>query len=313
MERNMNDKTLILNSTTQGNEKAVLNIEKTTDGFCGNLRLYNFKQQPQGILTLAFLQDKNVLKAAINEQGKNLFNFSIETNSSLENFACALVLIKGGSATPLLFGSTSKTESPATTAFLKSLPLLDDINLTVEKAEKTLDENQIDFDESEKQEIENEIDKNLFSTEKCASCRYRKAFYDNGKTESLEQINFIDPCPVACEAQNSFYDEIKNQISAIFEKYPEETFLNEIIANSKWAKVDYEDNGQYFVIGLIYENEEVSYVCYGMPGEYSEKPPRELNGICQWLPLDPEKPKELGYWIMYQDAKTGENVEIKVG
>ena len=113
-------------------------------------------------------------------------------------------------------------------------------------------------------------------------------------------------------AKSTFYDEIKGQLSLLFERYPEETFLNEIIPNSKWVKVDYENNGQYFVIGLMYEDNEIAYVCYGMPGEYSVTPPREFAGLSQWLPLDPEKPNELGYWIMYQDAQTGENVKIKI-
>lgn len=310
----MNDKTMILSSTKDGKEKAVLNIEKTNDGFRGNIRLFNFSSEPQGILSLAFLQNGEVLKTALFESDKNFYSFSAEAQLTLENFSCALVLIKGGNATPLLFGSTDKKESALTSSFLKTMPLLNKTNLSIDEATSALDEAKIDFDDNEKEEIENEIDKNLFTTEKCASCRYRKAFYENNsKSEGVQQINFIDPCEEICAKSAGFYNEIKSQLSLLFEKYPEETFLNEIIANSKWAKVDYEDNGQYFVVGLIYENNKVSYVCYGMPGEYSENPPKELNGICQWLPLDPEKPNELGYWIMYQDAETGENVEIKVG
>jgi hypothetical protein len=46
--------------------------------------------------------------------------------------------------------------------------------------------------------------------------------------------------------------------------------------------------------------------------EFSVDPPNEFNGLSQWLPLDPDKPEELGYWIIYQDAESGESVEIEV-
>lgn len=166
-----------------------------------------------------------------------------------------------------------------------------------------------------KKEIEKAIESNMSNADKCASCSYRNAFYGcNCQEENCKQEDmFEEPeLPKINTAKSTFYDEIKGQLSLLFERYPEETFLNEIIPNSKWVKVDYENNGQYFVIGLMYEDNEIAYVCYGMPGEYSVTPPREFAGLSQWLPLDPEKPNELGYWIMYQDAQTGENVEIKI-
>ena len=315
----MEDKTIILSSLNSTNEKAVLNLEKSEEGYCGNIRLYNFKTIPSGILTLGFLADNEVFKAALSELKPSLYSFEFKTKLNFSNFTCALVNIKGGNAKPILCGSSSNLNN-FDASFAKNFSLLDETNLSIEKVEKKLDESGIDYCEEEQKEIEKTLDLNF--ADKCANCNYRKAFYCPPEPctcdSHAEQIGFSfypetrqETTPSLSSVEN-FYDEIKGQLSLLFERYPEETFLNEIIPNSKWVKVDYEDNGQYFVIGLLYENNKVEYVCYGMPGEFTTTPPREFGSLCQWLPLDPEKPNELGYWLMYQDAETGENVEIKI-
>ena len=305
----MREKTIILSSLDGDSKKAVLNIEAAREGFCGNLRLYNFKEDPKGILTLGFLASGKVYKAALANSGRENYFFEFEADSSFEEFSCALILVSGGKATPILYGSTNKNES-LPDQLSKHFDLLDETALSVEDVEERLDEDGIDFGNEEKEEIERVISANMQSSDKCANCSYRNAFY--GAPRQAQASEEIPLYPKTEIEKTSFYDEIKGQLSLLFERYPEETFLNEIIPNSKWVKVDYEDNGQYFVIGLLYEEGKVAYVCYGMPGEYTTAPPRELSGISQWLPLDPEKPNELGYWIMYQDAETGKNVEIKI-
>ena len=305
----MREKTIILSSLDGDSKKAVLNIEAAREGFCGNLRLYNFKEDPKGILTLGFLASGKVLKAALTNSGRENYSFEFEADSPFEEFSCALVLVSGGKATPILYGSTNKNES-LPDQLSKHFDLLDETDLSVEDVEERLDEDGIDFCNEEKEEIERVISDTMQSSDKCPNSSNRNAFY--GAPRQAQASEEIPLYPKTEIEKTNFYDEIKGQLSLLFERYPEETFLNEIIPNSKWVKVDYEDNGQYFVIGLLYEEGKVAYVCYGMPGEYTTAPPRELSGISQWLPLDPEKPNELGYWIMYQDAETGENVEIKI-
>ena len=41
--------------------------------------------------------------------------------------------------------------------------------------------------------------------------------------------------------------------------------MSQIIPSSKWVKVDWENNGKYYVIGLIYAYDVLKYVCYGVP------------------------------------------------
>lgn len=111
----------------------------------------------------------------------------------------------------------------------------------------------------------------------------------------------------------SFYEQIKTQIDALFAKYPEEENLKNIILNSKWVKVSFNENSDYYVLGLIYDDsfETVEYISYGMPSMDDKNPPEDLKDFAQWLPiefLDNAK----GFWLVYQDALSGETIKINL-
>ena len=120
--------------------------------------------------------------------------------------------------------------------------------------------------------------------------------------EEMENINLKD--------NETFYEAISNQIEDLFNKYPAENNLEQLIPNSKWVKIDYENDGNFYVLGLIYEDITLKYICYGVPGTYSEVAPNGLDSYSQWLPTNLDSPTENGYWVMYQDAISGESVLV---
>ncbi len=109
-----------------------------------------------------------------------------------------------------------------------------------------------------------------------------------------------------------FYNSIKGQLDELFESFPKEEYLCSLLKGTDWVRVDYDDNGRYYTVGLIIEDDTVKYICYGVPGKYAETPPQELKGFCQWLPFDAEAPGGEGYWMMYQDAENGKSVTLEM-
>ena len=106
-----------------------------------------------------------------------------------------------------------------------------------------------------------------------------------------------------------FLDRLRPQIDKMFEENPTETNLQELIPSSKWVKVEYEDDGDFYVLGLIYDEEQnIKYVCYGVPAVFEEEAPKELSGYPIWISLDRDDPKGFGYWLTYQDAITGQPI-----
>ncbi len=110
------------------------------------------------------------------------------------------------------------------------------------------------------------------------------------------------------KTETIFYEQIKGQLNELFGSNPQFDTLNSLMPDTKWIKVDYDGAGKYYVVGII--GEKPDYICYGVPASFTPEPPDELDGYCQWLPLDPEKPEGDGFWLMYQDAVTGKSVSL---
>ena len=106
----------------------------------------------------------------------------------------------------------------------------------------------------------------------------------------------------------SYYQKAKRELEEVFSRFPIEEDLVKIFPESKWCKVYYECE-KYYVVGVIKENDEEKYICYGVPATYSPTPPKELKGYCSFIPLSVFALKGEGYWMIFQDAITGECIK----
>ena len=291
-------KSIVLSSVKGQKEKAVVTLNCNDNETMGTVRLYNFTTEPVGILSLGILSDGKVLKAGLIKDDQDLYTFKLSNGNNLNSFTCAIINFVGGEAKPLLLGGTNGT-SENEERLCNSLCVFDG-DATIEQTEKVLEENGVYIDDEE--EIEDLIENEMYSCDgesKCSECRYRDAFFKLGDDSSMPE-----------EKEETFFDGVKEQVEELFNKYPEDEILKHIIPESKWVKINYEDKNEYYVVGLLYEDNQIKYVCYGIPSIYKEDPPAEINGFCQWLPVDVNKEKGFGYWITYQDAQTGENVKM---
>ncbi len=295
-------KSIVLNDTKNSDKKAVLTVEGDGDVVKGRVRLYNFGVEPKGILTLGIYSNGQVSKAGLTHEKGMLYTFFSDSKMLNQDFSCAVVNVYNGEAQPILFGATQgngENNLQKVVDAVKGVRNIDEI-------EQVLNDYGIDYDEEEKKEIEKELDKE-FECKNCANCKYKQYFY----SQKLSQKDFDENEEEIIEDEKTFYQEIKPQIDKLFQENKEEGYLNKIFPNSKWVKVNL-DNGDYYVFGLIYQNEDVKYICYGVPGIYQKVPPRELAGYPAWLPLDNDNQEGFGYWLTYQDAQSGESVKAIV-
>jgi len=153
----------------------------------------------------------------------------------------------------------------------------------------------------------------LSQDNKCENCMYKRVFYenkDNGKAttqitdQEAQPPKDLDVDINPNQNQGKFYSQVHNSISELFEHYPSDDVLCKLIPESKFVKVDYENTGDYYSVGLISEEGHLKYICYAIPSKKGSQPPADLEGFSQWIEVD----KDSGYWLMYQDAETGENV-----
>ncbi|MEG1790720.1 MAG: hypothetical protein RR033_02985 [Clostridia bacterium] len=106
---------------------------------------------------------------------------------------------------------------------------------------------------------------------------------------------------------DNFYLAVKPQLDEMFICYPQDNRLMEIVPNSKWVRVSVTDD--HYVVGLIYELDEPLYICYGIHGVFTQSPPQEISGLCEWLPLSLEDTSGEGYWLLYQSARDGTTIK----
>lgn len=129
---------------------------------------------------------------------------------------------------------------------------------------------------------------------------------DDDEVENIIDYNLKD----IKNGKHHFYDLIADQLNELFEKYPKEETLCKLIDNSHWVKIDTGVENKFHIVGIIMNNDDIKYICYGVPGNYSVEPPLEMREYSQWLPTNINDPYNFGYWVLYQDADTGENVKL---
>lgn len=110
-------------------------------------------------------------------------------------------------------------------------------------------------------------------------------------------------------AENPYFKTVRKELEDIFNKFKKEEALERVIPESKWVKIFFSEE-KYYVVGLVKEDNTLKYICYGVPSFFSENPPDALKGFCSFVPLSVIKPKGNGYWMMFQDAISGECVNL---
>ncbi len=110
--------------------------------------------------------------------------------------------------------------------------------------------------------------------------------------------------------ESPYYQSVANNLQEIFDKYPNDDRLNGLFPKSRWVKINYSAD-KYYIVGVIKENSKEKYICYGVPAVYSKTPPKELKGYCTFIPLSIFDLSGEGFWMMFQDAETGECIKPK--
>ncbi len=324
-------KSIVLSGVKNASQRAVLTVECDGKMAKGKLRLYNFGAEPKGIISLGLYQGGKVVKAGLIRSSQMLYTFACEVDKLSEDFSCAVINFVEGEPSPILYGKVE--------GFIDSDEVLDKVieklkdSKNVSEVEETLDNFGIDYEDDLKEEIEQKIDECMSKEDNvevascqtknedcknCDECVYKKFYLEQMSSKELavssleeeKQEEIIEKNEDALK--KNFYFELKPQIEKLFADNPNEDYLEKLVPNSKWVKVSIDENGNYYVLGLIYEEEKLVYICYGVPGVYQKNAPRELSGYPIWFPLEESKPQGFGYWLSYQDAENGESVKAVI-
>lgn len=296
-------------SALSGNEKGILTIEKTN----GVNAYFKFNNELKDAYAVFRFSNGLLEFYPIENNICTLAEFTNLNNS----IACAVLQSVNNKILPTFIGATDKKEE------FHSLILGSFSELTDKVTDAMAMRYAKNFETSDS-EVESIIDEAvsnevlcdaLLNENKCHECIYRKAFFE-AKEESLiqsveekqelEEIEGVEESQKEVERLPAFYEQVKKSLDDLFMSYDRDELLKELIPNSDWVKVDYEGSGDYYSVGLIYEEEQIKYISYAIPSVEGSSPPVELEEFSQWVNVN----ENSGYWLTYQDAHTGENVKF---
>lgn len=292
---------LLSNQSNYDFGMAILTIEQNNGGVFGSLKAFDLPSQNNLILGIS-VDGKQVIKQNIAFLNGNIFSFKLNNDFEINGkIGCVLCEVGENKVKPIIWGTNGfQAEYKKDIIHIIEKDKLSTLkqNLTNEDqyTAKVAEVNE-KFKEKTNQSIEIKINKEEQLINECNA----KLF----ETTDEEVEELID---TELNKTDDFYGLISEQIDELFKKFPEELKLSNIIPNSKWVKVDYDNNGKDYVLGLIYNNSEIQYICYGVPGDYDNLPPEELQQFSQWIPVENRTQK--GYWLMFQDAITGDSVVV---
>ncbi len=273
---------------------AVVTLEQTGAGIYGEVKTYDLNNSQDLLLGIS-CDGKEIINTQLLLNSKNIFNFKIDSKININGNICAVIVKKcRDTVNALVWGGNnrpSEYKDDFTNCVMRENKKEDlkfssvEVSPSVASTSQTKD----DVPNKEPQSIINKTDEkaHLFETD----------------DEEIE--NIIDDAMLG----DDFYGLIKDQIDELFRRFPQDDRLTHVIPDSKWVRVDYENNGKEYVVGLVYEGNQVKYICYGVPSKLGEALPEDLEDFSQWLPLEDDSQHD-GYYIMFQDASTGESVRL---
>ncbi len=315
------NKIVVLNGEGSG-LKAVLNLSQNNSG---SIKFFNYNFANKH-LALAIKQNETIEKIPLKNiaNGSAMFNASSKINSK-NNFLCAVVDVTNAFCPQIVFSGSlnSKQENKSMEdCFVASKPQ-DVSNLYVE-----------DSDDEINNLVENNMqdDNTCNYFDGCKHCKYKEAFYNSAenfatqksigaltskkeetKEDEKTKNDTISEGLEQNEEGNKFYLQIKNQIDDMFNKYGRDEILEGILPNSMWVKISAEEQKATYVLGLINddENKKVEYIGFGIYYTTFANPPDDIKDVVKWLPINKDNEQGEGYYISYQSAETGDNVDIK--
>ena len=147
------------------------------------------------------------------------------------------------------------------------------------------------------------------SEKQCANYQDDNRNYQNKNSPSKEKekggTTLYENFNGNCYSQN-YYENVREKLDKIIDSYEKDFTLCSLIPESNFVKINYDKN-RFYSVGTVKERGAVKYVCYAVMGSYANAP-KQIVSFCDFLPLSPFNAFGDGYYVIFQNAQTGEIV-----
>ncbi len=104
---------------------------------------------------------------------------------------------------------------------------------------------------------------------------------------------------------DGYYLSVKRELDDLFSRYPQDRTLSGAFHRSEWVRIRGTTQAPQYLVGAVYEEGRVRYLCYALAAEDRNNPPEEIAEVCTFVPVSPLLNAE-GFFVIFQSAATGE-------
>ncbi len=122
---------------------------------------------------------------------------------------------------------------------------------------------------------------------------------ENGNASGVREV---------LQKTDEYYLSVKREVDALFAKYPKDKTLCSAFKRSDWVRLRGTAKSPAYLMGTLYEEGKIEYICYALSAEDKDNPPEEIKGVCAFVPASPLLNAE-GFFVIFQSAATGECVK----
>ncbi len=107
---------------------------------------------------------------------------------------------------------------------------------------------------------------------------------------------------------DAYYLSVRGELDGLFARYPKDKSLCDGFTQSEWVRIRGTAKAPQYLVGAVYEEGKVAYICYALAAKEGEEAPEEIKGVCSFVPTSPFVGAE-GFFVIFQSAATGECVK----
>lgn len=306
------------------NQKGILTADCNEKNIKCTIKCFNFRQTDEEFV-LGIMINEDVFKTKVKASELSNLTYVVPCKAKMgDKISCTLLNVRRSDYDIVLWGSTETTRAWQNACVCRlEDQMLEDGSLKTELKFNSLHQQNIKqnievLNQEEQETKDSIIDFEYEKEQQLVEEYIDKIFNLTEPSEQVEEVESISKSEEEFDSKKEFekyqskifFERVESQVNNLLNKNEKDGLLEDIIPNGRFCKVNLEDG--HYVFGVIYEEDKPRYLCYGVPGVGGTNPPKELEGFCQWLPIDLENVEGEGYYISYQDAFSGENIKVEV-
>jgi len=263
-------------------------------------------------------------------RGKSIFN--ILTDMDVSGGFCAVVCYVKNEVIPIAYGINGNGSYDWKRILNASLPpvfpktdgIASELAESIPPSAPTPDETK--KEPAPKAEEERAYDDDTLATENYFKenedeCKQPEEAIENARTQSPAQEETTQAGADLTENGDSagvlhpfkrnadgYYHTVKEELEELFRTYPRDETLCGAFSCSEWARVYGEEGAPQYLVGVLYEDGTATYICYALSAKHTEPPPKEIEGVCTFVPTSALQNAD-GFYVIFQSAANGECVK----